>query len=131
MTWRKTLQRRSPSWIGHDARRCAFNIDGSFGTKGPGWYFLPSLPDQNWAVSVMPSDLGAALHFISQNRCVPRNDTESEVVCYDVLVHPNTGCLLNDHREWQVIEGRCVFQGMNHESAAAIMGVRSSISIDR
>lgn len=85
------------SWIGHDARRCGFNVDGSFGSDGPGWYFLPSLPEKNWAVSILPSDFGAAVQWISQNRCADNNGT---VVCYDVLVHPNTGCMVNDHNEW-------------------------------
>lgn len=88
------------SWIGHDARRCAFNLDGSFGSDGPGWYFLPTLPDKNWAVSLMPSDFGAVMQWIAQNRCVKRDDPNEELICYDVLVHPNTGCLLNDHKEW-------------------------------
>jgi hypothetical protein len=91
------IDKECDSWVGHDSRRCAFNMDGNIGGNGPGWYFVPGLPRLNWGISVMPSDLGTAYELISKNRC---KIYQNETVCYDIGVHPNTGCWLNDHHEW-------------------------------
>lgn len=126
------------SWIGYDARRCGFNIDGQASPDGSiGWYPVPALPDKNWAISVLPSDFAAAVHYITQHRCLPQEVTEPcpgdtlekcisqcpvsdyeecvgkcsrgcngypaplhEPICYDIFIHANTGCFINDHYQW-------------------------------
>jgi len=92
------------SWIGYDSVRCGFRMDEG------GWELVPALPDRNWAFSILPSDFAAAVTFIQQNRCVaytPEPSTDPKYtapvhdpLCYDIFIHPNTGCFMPDHHEW-------------------------------
>jgi len=92
------------SWIGYDSVRCGFNLDEG------GWELVPALPDRNWAFSILPSDFSAAVSWITQNRCIqytpePSDDPKytapkHEPLCYDIFIHANTGCFMNDHHEW-------------------------------
>lgn len=92
------------SWIGYDSVRCGFNLDEG------GWELVPALPDRNWAFSILPSDFAAAVQWIQKNRCIeytpePSDDPnypapKHEPLCYDIFIHPNTGCFINDHHEW-------------------------------
>jgi len=96
------------SWVGYDSVRCGFNMDGGPGERG--WELVPALPDRNWAFSILPSDFAAAVQWIQKNRCVeytpePSDDPKytapkHDPLCYDIFIHPNTGCFINDHHEW-------------------------------
>jgi len=64
----------------HNPRRCYFNPDT--GPAGP-------FPTAQWAVFFLPEDFSEFVPWFLQNR----GD-------WDVLIHPNSGYELEDHRDW-------------------------------
>lgn len=69
----------------HQDKMCIFEPDeepvGPFSTA-------------QWAVYFLPEDFGVVVPWIMQNRGI-----------YDVLIHPNSGCELEDHSWWAVWGG--------------------------
>jgi aromatic ring-cleaving dioxygenase len=70
-------------------RLCMIPLD-----EKPGFGFSHPFPVPNWAAYVPLERFADTVPWIMQNRGV-----------YDILVHPNSGCMLNDPRNWAVWGG--------------------------
>merc|ERR1719386_504220 len=70
-------------------RLCAFALD-----ERPGFGFSHPFVVPNWAVYVPLDRYADLVPWIMQHRGK-----------YDVLVHPNSGCIPNDHMDWSMWAG--------------------------
>ena len=51
-------------------------------------------PTAQWAVFVLPEDIGAMASWMMQHRKT-----------YSIFVHPNSGCEIEDHSDWPLWGG--------------------------
>merc|ERR1712232_291306 len=75
--------------LADQGRLCMIPLD-----EKPGFGFSHPFPVPNWAAYVPLERFPDTVSWIMQNRGV-----------YDVLVHPNSACMINDHRDWTVWGG--------------------------